>query len=75
VVGDPVYGARRRLAAGVTAELNDCLRAFTRQALHAQRLHLLHPASGVELSFEAPLPADFQALLAALGRDHARSAA
>jgi hypothetical protein len=53
------------------------LHAFQRQALHAQRLTLAHPGSGRQLSFEAPLPTDFEALLAALRADTgaARSAA
>src|SRR5712692_3668905 len=42
--------------------------AFPRQALHAQRLTFRHPADGREMRFEAPLPADFTALLARLRR-------
>ncbi len=37
--------------------------AFPRQALHAQRLALRHPADDRPLAFEAPLPADFAGLL------------
>jgi 23S rRNA pseudouridine1911/1915/1917 synthase len=59
--------------AGDAAQLNALLHAFARQALHAQRLTLVHPGSARELSFEAPLPADFQALLAQL-RAHAGAA-
>ncbi|MFI4869301.1 MAG: 23S rRNA pseudouridine(1911/1915/1917) synthase RluD [Steroidobacterales bacterium] len=77
LVGDPVYGGRRRLVAGGAAALNRQLQAFQRQALHAQRLTLAHPRTGRELAFEAPLPADFQGLLAALREDarETRSAA
>jgi len=32
-----------------------------RHALHAWRLSLPHPATGVRLDLEAPLPADIQA--------------
>jgi 23S rRNA pseudouridine1911/1915/1917 synthase len=39
---------------------------FERQALHAHRLSFLHPSDGRLLTFEAPLPADFQSLLARL---------
>ena len=42
--------------------------AFPRQALHAYRLSLRHPADGRLLSFEAPLPADLAGLLARLRR-------
>jgi 23S rRNA pseudouridine1911/1915/1917 synthase len=66
LVGDPVYGGRRRVPAGASAALLAELAGFRRQALHAARLGLKHPVSGEELNFEAPLPADFQSLLAAL---------
>jgi 23S rRNA pseudouridine1911/1915/1917 synthase len=71
LVGDPAYGGRRWQVAGDVAALNDRLQSFARQALHAQRLTLVHPGSGRELSFETPPPADFQALLAALREDAA----
>ena len=53
--GDPVYGARRQLAV-----------PFARQALHAQQLTVSHPASGASMTWDSPLPADMQALIAAL---------
>jgi len=40
--------------------------AFPRQALHAYRLAFRHPVDGRDLAFEAPLPADFNQLLARL---------
>lgn len=58
MVGDPVYG-RKRCA-------DDVLQAFPRQALHAQRLGLVHPLSGESMSWQAPLPVDFAGLLAAI---------
>jgi len=73
VLGDPLYGGRRRLLAGATELLNERLQGFTRQALHAQRLQLQHPLSAAELSFEAPLPEDLRLLLAALRQDLARA--
>lgn len=54
LVGDPAYGAKNKQ------------RIFTRQALHAWRLGLLHPNTQQPMAWEAPLPDDFQALLAAL---------
>ena len=69
VVGDPTYGGRRRLVAAASPPLNTALAAFRRQALHAHKLAFEHPASGHEVAFEAPLPADFQALLVALRTD------
>ncbi|WP_165857629.1 23S rRNA pseudouridine(1911/1915/1917) synthase RluD [Marinobacter sp. JSM 1782161] len=70
LVGDPVYGGRMQLPKGCTPELQDVLRGFQRQALHARRLTLMHPASGEEMTWEAPLPEDMTALVEAL-RAHA----
>jgi 23S rRNA pseudouridine1911/1915/1917 synthase len=64
VVGDPVYGGRRRQLTG--GPLNEALQAFSRQALHAVHLSLQHPLSDRPLEFEAPLPTDLSALLAVL---------
>ena len=60
VAGDPVY-------AGRPDELG-----IGRQALHAHRLQFVHPASGKEMAFEAPPPADFAA---AVERARAQGAA
>jgi 23S rRNA pseudouridine1911/1915/1917 synthase len=59
LVGDPVYGGR-------SAALPTALRAFGRQALHAQRLELDHPRDGRRMTWTAPPPADLAALLVAL---------
>ena len=42
-------------------------RHFPRQALHADLLGFAHPVTGEAMRFESPLPADFAALVAALG--------
>ena len=42
---------------------------FKRQALHAARLALEHPLTGKTLEWEAPVPPDMAALLAALEAD------
>ena len=69
LVGDPVYGGRLALPAGASEALRDALRSFRRQALHAERLQLKHPVTGEDLSFEAPPPEDFDALLQTLRED------
>ena len=69
IVGDPVYGGRKRLLAGGAGPLNLALQSFRRQALHAQRLRLQHPLSSRAQSFEAPIPADLEALLRLLRLD------
>ena len=67
LVGDPVYGGRRKLSAKALPEAAiAAARAFPRQALHAALLGFEHPVSGALLRFEAPRPADMQALIAAL---------
>ena len=63
VVGDPVYGGRQRLPAGLPPAARQALQDFRRQALHACALRLEHPARGGRLEFEAPPPADFRRLL------------
>ncbi|MCU0907956.1 MAG: RluA family pseudouridine synthase [Rhodobacteraceae bacterium] len=64
LVGDPVYGGKRRLPAAAPGAAQAA--AFPRQALHAATLGFIHPVSGAALRFEAPLPPDMAALLAAL---------
>ncbi len=71
LLGDPVYGGRLRLPRGATPALAEALRRFRRQALHAARLTLIHPGTGVAMSWTSPLPADMLALLAALRADAA----
>lgn len=74
IVGDPLYGGPLRLPRAASEELVEALRGFRRQALHAQVLEFIHPASGEPLRVEAPLPDDMQALLAALRADAAEHA-
>jgi 23S rRNA pseudouridine1911/1915/1917 synthase len=71
IVGDPVYGGRSRLPRGATPQLIASLRAFKRQALHAERLELDHPVTATRIQWTAPLPADMLALLDALRADAA----
>jgi len=66
LVGDPVYLTRQKWVAGTELELKTILTAFSRQALHARKLTLVHPESGDTLEWESELPSDMQALLAAL---------
>ena len=67
LVGDPVYGGGRKPSAKALPEgAVEALASFTRQALHAASLGFVHPVSGTEIRFEAPLPADLQGLLSRL---------
>ena len=72
VVGDPDYGGRSGPPAGAAPVLRDALSRFDRQALHAHRLTLRHPASGRVHQWTAPTPGDLEALLGALAADAAR---
>jgi 23S rRNA pseudouridine1911/1915/1917 synthase len=71
VVGDPLYGGRKRFPKGASPELREALEKFGRQALHAAKLTLTHPKTGKRVSFEAPLPEDMARLLEILARDAA----
>ena len=66
LLGDPVYGGRPRIPAGINPQLASQLKEFRRQALHARRLSFRHPGSGEPVSFEAAIPQDFQIMLQAL---------
>lgn len=74
LLGDPLYGGRFRLPAQCSTELEQHLRAFKRQALHAAKLGLQHPVTGDYLEWEAPLPDDMAQLVEAL-REHERTLA
>ena len=71
LVGDPVYTPRVRVPAGASALLNDTLRNFKRQALHAVKLGLVHPRTQEEMMFEAPWPEDFKQLVDVLRSENA----
>lgn len=64
LIGDPVYGGRRKASArAVGAAAAEAARVFPRQALHAATLGFVHPISGENLRFEAPLPGDMTELI------------
>jgi 23S rRNA pseudouridine1911/1915/1917 synthase len=69
LAGDPVYGRNLKMKRGLPAGLVDAVRSFPRQALHAYRLSLVHPATLLPVTFEAPLPEDMENLLARLEAD------
>ncbi|KEO56424.1 RluA family pseudouridine synthase [Thioclava pacifica] len=67
LIGDPTYGGKRKISEkAVGAQVAQAVRDFPRQALHAATLGFIHPVTGEELSFTAPLPDDMEALLAEL---------
>ncbi len=70
VVGDSVYGGRRRLPVGLTKSLRTSLENLGRQALHACKLQLEHPDDGRICAWESELPEDFQNLVTQLQAGH-----
>jgi 23S rRNA pseudouridine1911/1915/1917 synthase len=64
LIGDSVYGGRRKLPKGVAG--TETAKSFERQALHATSLGFTHPVSGVWMLFESHPPDDFSELLRAL---------
>lgn len=69
IVGDPVYGGRMRLPKGATHELQEALRCFPRQALHAIQLAVPHPETGQVIQWSTDLPGDMQTLISVLSTD------
>lgn len=64
LLGDPVYLRRvPALARSLSDDLKHAALDFPRQALHAARLGFRHPATGQDLLFETPPPADLQMLI------------
>ncbi len=74
IVGDPLYGGSFKLPKGASEELIAALRAFKRQALHAEVLEFTHPTTGEPVRCSAPVPDDIQNLMALLREDAAAHA-
>ncbi len=73
LVGDATYGNGLKFPKGATPELVEALRGFRRQALHAEQLAFVHPASGETVTVKAERPADLDRLIAALRADVAEA--
>ncbi|MGR8931292.1 MAG: pseudouridine synthase, partial [Gammaproteobacteria bacterium] len=69
LVGDPVYGGRFQMPAECSPELADAFRHFKRQALHAAKLGLDHPATGEYMEWEQAMPDDMQSLINLLAKN------
>jgi 23S rRNA pseudouridine1911/1915/1917 synthase len=67
IVGDPVYGLRGIVPhRAMSPVLIDALSGFKRQALHAIRLGLIHPATQEPMQWQIELPEDMKHLLEAM---------
>ncbi len=71
IVGDKIYAHgddvfRACCAGGLTDELLELLE-LPRHALHAASIEIAHPATGLRMRFDSPLPADLSRYLASAG--------
>lgn len=66
IVGDSTYGKNKTISAKLPENLQEALKQFHRQALHAKMLAFRHPSTGEMMSFEAPLPKDMSELITLL---------
>ena len=58
LIGDPLYGRRRRFAKNTHQKLREIIESFPRQALHAAQLSFIDPATSKEVTFQCNLPTD-----------------
>ncbi len=73
IVGDPVYGFRGIVPIrAMTQTLRDAVSQFKRQALHAIKLGLLHPATNEFVEWQIELADDMKALLEAMRHEDPR---
>jgi len=66
LVGDQAYGGRFQMLANCSEHLEEVLRNFKRQALHATKLGLQHPETGEYCEWELPMPEDMEILIKAI---------
>lgn len=62
-LGHPIVGDRTYTQGAPKAVLSQAIRKFGRQALHAERLKLIHPAAQNAMEWVAELPEDMRLLL------------
>jgi 23S rRNA pseudouridine1911/1915/1917 synthase len=73
IVGDPVYGFRNIVPIrSMTQTLRDAVSQFNRQALHAIKLGLLHPATNEFMEWQIELADDMKVLLEAMRHEDPR---
>lgn len=66
IVGDLLYGRGPIKQKGLSASAIEAINGFPRQALHARTLKLVHPGSGENCEFSAPLADDIGGLIQTL---------
>jgi len=63
ILGDPLYGLKKRGLKGLDPALAISLASLSRQMLHAGRLAFTHPRTQIQLEFTSPWPPDLSQLL------------
>ena len=58
LIGDVLYGRKKRFAKSTNSDLREVIEKFPRQALHASNLTFKDIDSGNKVSFESSLPKD-----------------
>jgi 23S rRNA pseudouridine1911/1915/1917 synthase len=66
LIGDPVYGGRRKFSDKQMGDMAALLNGFNRQALHAASLGFEHPVTCQMMEFTADLPQDMAQVLTKL---------
>ena len=67
LAADPVYGIPAKM--DTASEVQMALDDLARQALHARKLSLVHPATGKTMTWKAPVPFDLEQLIGTLRAD------
>jgi len=64
---DEMYGGLEIVKGTVFSKyrqfVENCFKIMPRQALHAKTLRFIHPVTKKEMSFDSPLPVDFEDVL------------
>jgi len=64
LIGDKKYGKQKKMKfKKINKKVEEVLKSFNRQALHAQNLGFTHPSKNKQIEFGSKLPQDFKKIL------------
>ena len=64
LIGDKKYGKQKKMKfKKINKKVEEVLKSFNRQALHAQSLGFTHPSKNRQIEFGSKLPQDFKKIL------------
>lgn len=69
IIGDSLYTGRAKIPAGISDDLKDFIKSFSRQALHAHKLSFIHPITKENVQVTCELPHDYAKLLQLLNEE------